>query len=70
MKKKTKIRIARVLTNLVKPCVFSQETETPKGLKLKCNYDGSYRNRCRTVSCPHFRPTRRYRIARWFGMVR
>ena len=50
MKKKTKIRIARVLTNLVKPCVFYQETETPKGLKLKCNYDGSYRNRCRTVT--------------------
>ena len=70
MKRKTKVRIAHGMTKLVKPCVFYAETETPKGAKLICRYDGSRRNRCKTVSCPHFSPTRRYRIARWFGMVR
>ena len=70
MKRSTKVRIARGLTKLVKPCVFYKELETPKGDKLMCQYDGSRRNRCRTVNCPHFSPTRRYRIARFFGMVR
>ena len=70
MKKQTKVRIARALTRFVKPCMFYEAQETPKGEKLKCGYDGSRRNRCGTVRCPHFSPTKRYRIARWFGMVR
>ena len=65
-----KVRIARGLTRLVKPCVFYKETETHKGQQLICQFDGSRRNRCRTVNCPHFSPTRRYKIARHFGMVR
>ena len=65
-----KVRIARKMTRFVKPCVFYKETETPKGDKLLCEYDHSRRNRCRTVNCPHFRPTVRYRIARRFRMVR
>ena len=65
-----KVRIARGLTRLVKPCVFYKETETPKGKQLICQYDGARRNRCRTLNCPHFSPTMRYRIARRLGMVR
>ena len=70
MKRQTKIRIARALTRFVRPCRFYEAQETPKGEKLKCGYDGSRRNRCKTSSCPHFVPTMRWRIARWFGMVR
>ena len=70
MKRTTKVKLARKMTRLVKPCVFYKETETPKGQQLICRYDGSRRNRCKTVGCPHFSPTRRYKIARWFGMVR
>lgn len=70
MRRSVKVRAARRLTKLVKPCVFYKETETPKGLKLSCQFNGMRRNRCRTVYCPHFRPTLRYRIAQHFGMVR
>ena len=65
-----KVKTARRLTRMVKPCVFYKELETKRGLKLACQYDGARRNRCRTVYCPHFRPTLRYRIAQHFGMVR
>ena len=65
-----KVRVARMMTRFVKPCVFYKETETPKGKQLICQYDGARRNRCKTRNCPHFSPTRRYRFARWFGMVR
>lgn len=70
MKRSTKIRTAQALTRLVKPCMFYKALETPKGPKLSCQYDGTRRNRCGTWKCPHFAPTMRYRIARWFGMVR
>ena len=66
----TQIKLARKLTRLVKPCHFYKAVETPKGDKLICGYDQSRRNRCKTVNCPHFTPTIRYRIARYFGMVR
>jgi len=65
-----KVHVARMMTRFVKPCVFYKETETHKGLQLICQFDGSRRNRCKTWNCPHFSPTRRYRIARYFGMVR
>ena len=39
MKRSTKVRIARGLTKLMKPCVFYKELETPKGDKLMCQYD-------------------------------
>ena len=70
MKKQTKVRIARGMTKLVKPCHFFDAVKTPKGDKLQCGYDHTRRNRCGTVNCPHFTPTTRYKIARLLGMVK
>jgi hypothetical protein len=70
MKKRTKVKIAHGLTRLVKPCHFYESVNTPKGEKLQCGYDHTRRNRCKTVNCPHFVPTTRYKIARRLGMVK
>lgn len=70
MKQKNKVRVARALTRFVKPCIHFDTTESVNKEQVMCRFDNSRRNRCRTVSCPHFRPTLRYRIAKYFGMVR
>ena len=66
MKRKT----AQRLTKLVKPCVFYTEIEEPNRKYVVCRWDNSRRKYCRTRGCPHFQPTRRYRIAKRLGMVR
>jgi len=60
----------RFLTKLVKPCHFFRVAKTPKGDYLHCEYDGSYRHKCRTHKCPHFAPTGRYKLAQKLGMVK
>lgn len=70
MKQKNKIRIARFLTKFVKPCIHFDTASGVNKNQVLCKFDNSRRNHCKTVSCPHFRPTLRYRIARRLGMVR
>ena len=70
MKYRTRMRIIHKLTVLVKPCVFFKTIPTPNRDYVNCQFDHSRRKYCKTCDCPHFRPTARYRLARWLGMVR
>lgn len=47
----------RFLTKLVKPCHFFRVAKTPKGDYLHCEYDGSYRHKCR-IQMPALRADR------------